>query len=138
MDDEVKEHAQVEATEEDEKKEGGQELKVPEKPLEKMTVKELREIALKIPGVAGVSAMKKDEVLSVVKEYRGIEETEPSKKKKVKKARGELTVKDLKAKLVLLRQEKEAARDTRDRKKIDVLRRRINRLKKQTRRVVQA
>ena len=137
MDDEVKEQAQVETTEEDEKKEGGEQPKVPEKPLEKMTVKELREIAMKIPGVAGVSAMKKDEVLAVVKEYRGIEEPAPSKKKKVKKVRGVLTVKDLKAKLVLLRQEKEVARDTKDRKKVDVLRRRINRLKKQTRRVAQ-
>ena len=38
----------------------------PEKPLEKMTAPELREIAIKLPGVAGVHAMKKGELLALI------------------------------------------------------------------------
>jgi hypothetical protein len=102
-----------------------------EKPLEKMTAKELREIATKIPGVQGVHAMKKEEVLALIKEYRGTEDKEEPKKKKA--AKEPLGSKELKAKIADLRQQKEQARERKDRKKIAVFRRRINRLKKRTR-----
>lgn len=102
-----------------------------EKPLEKMTVKELREIATKIPGVQGVHAMKKEEILGLIKEYRGIEDKEAPKKKKA--AKEILGSKELKAKIADLMQQKEQARERKDRKKITVFRRRINRLKKRTR-----
>ena len=39
-----------------------------EKPLEKMTTPELKEIAFGIPGVTGVTAMKKDQLLALIKE----------------------------------------------------------------------
>ena len=107
------------------------------KPLEKMTVKELKEIAKEIPGVTGVTAMKKEELLALIKKDRGIEDEKPIKKKEKKIGRVTLSVKELKQKIVQFRLEKEGAREAKDRKKVDILRRRINRLKKQTRRVAQ-
>ena len=107
------------------------------KPLEKMTVKELKEVAIEIPGVTGVTAMKKEELLDLIKKDRGIEDEKPTKKKEKKIAKATLSVKELKKKIVQFRLEKEDAREAKDRKKVDILRRRINRLKKQTRRVAQ-
>ena len=107
------------------------------KPLEKMTVKELKEVAIEIPGVTGVTAMKKEELLVLIKKDRGIEDEKPIKKKEKKIAKATLTVKELKKKIVQFRLEKEDAREAKDRKKIAILRRRINRLKKQTRRIAQ-
>ncbi len=123
-------------TEEPKEEKKTPEEKIPEKPLEKMTVKELRDIALEIPGLEGVTAMKKDELLAVIKEEPVIKEEEPEKKKK-KIAKTELNVKELKGKILQLREEKRAAREANDRHRIDILRRRINRLKKRTRKVVQ-
>ena len=51
-----------------------------EKPLDKMTAPELRQIAKEIPGVTGVSAMKKDEVLSLIKKHRGIADKDEGRK----------------------------------------------------------
>jgi cell division protein FtsX len=121
--------------EEETKKE---EKQATEKPLDKMTAKELREIALGIPGVAGVHAMKKAELLVAIKEYRGIKDEGPVKKKIKKTDKAMPDVKALKKKITLLRQEKGVARGQRDRKRVDTLRRRINRLKKQTRKAVHA
>jgi hypothetical protein len=110
---------------------------VAEKPLDKMTVPELKEIARDIPGVTGATSMKKAELLKIVKEYRGIEDEGLVKKKK-KSIQGKVvTVKDLKEKVVKLKGEKKEAREAQDRKRVDILRRRINRLKKQTRKVAQ-
>ncbi|MEJ2729172.1 MAG: Rho termination factor N-terminal domain-containing protein [Deltaproteobacteria bacterium] len=50
-----------------------------EKPLEKMTVKELREMAKDIPGITGVHGMKKDELVVEIKKAKGIKD-EPVKK----------------------------------------------------------
>ena len=115
-------------------------VKAPEfkKPLDKMTAIELREVAIEIPGVAGVHAMKKEELLTIIKEYYGIEEETPLKGKKKKVQKQALSVKELKAKIVELRGKKEAVRGSKDRKQANILRRRINRLKKQTRKVVTA
>ncbi len=116
----------------DEQTEGPKE----EKPLDRMTAPELREIAKEIPGVTGVHAMKKDQLLQIIKEYRGIKD-EPPKRKKAKKVVG-ITTKQLKEKIAQLKAEKQAAQQARDKKKVDILRRRINRLKKQTRKVAGA
>ena len=97
-----------------------------EKPLEKMTAPELKEVAGKIPGATGVTAMKKDELIALIKEYRGIVDEEP---KKVESSR----IAGLKKKIVDLKAAKAAAREGKDKKEIDILRRRINRLKKMTR-----
>ena len=118
--------------------ERAREEEVSEKPLEKMTAKELREIAKDIPGISGVHAMKKDELLAVIKEDRGIKDKKPVKKAKKKADKVTLSVKDLKKKIAILREEKKLAHKTKDRKKLNVLRRRINRMKKLTRRVAHA
>ena len=131
----------VEESKEELKEENNEETtpKIPEfqKPLNKMTAPELREVGKEIPGVTGVHAMKKDELLSVIKEYYGIEDEAPIKKKKKKTEKPTVSVKELKAKIVQLRETKGDVRATKDRKKVDILRRRINRLKKQTRKVAQ-
>ena len=115
-------------------KEEIQELK---KPLEKMTVKELKEVALEIPGVTGVTSMKKEDLLDIIKKDRGIEDEGPVQEKKKKSTKPTASVKELKKKIVQFRLDKQEARKTKDRKKVDILRRRINRLKKQTRKVAQ-
>ena len=139
----------VEESKEELKEENSEETtpKMPEfeKPLEKMTAPELKEVAKAIPGITGVHAMKKADLLSVIKEYYGIEEEVPAKgkkekpeKKAEKKAEKKVaSVKELKAKIIQLREKKEEARATKDSKNIEILRRRINRLKKQTRKVAQ-
>ncbi|SFN00004.1 Rho termination protein [Thermodesulforhabdus norvegica] len=97
-----------------------------EKPLEKMTAKELREIALGIEGVTGVHAMNKAELIRVIKEARGIVDE--------KKKDTSVDVRALKAKIKELKKKREEARAARDWKMVDILRRRISRLKKKTRR----
>ncbi len=106
-----------------------------EKPLDKMTAPELKEIAKQIPGITGVTAMKKDQLLAIIKDYRGITDEEPLKKAKQKRAKKAISVKSLKQKVVQLKIEKEAAQKAKDRKKTNILRRRIKRMKKRTRKV---
>jgi len=43
-----------------------------EKPLEKMTAKELRELGKQIPEITGVYGMNKAELVSAIKKARGI------------------------------------------------------------------
>ena len=107
-----------------------------EKPLDKMTAKELREVAVEIPGITGAHAMKKEQLLEAIKEARGIKDEAPVKEEARQKVKG--NIKALKEKIVLLKEEKRTARDARDKNKVNILRRRINRLKKQTRKVAQA
>ena len=108
--------------------------KVPEfkKPLGKMTAVELKEVAKEIPDTVGVTSMLKAELLTLIREYYGLED-ENAAKKKVKKTKPKASVKDLKAKIIELRGKKADVRGTGDPKQIDILRRRLNRLKKQTR-----
>ena len=144
-----------------------------QKPLEKMTAKVLREMAKEIPGVTGVHAMKKEQLLEVVKEARSIKDEKPAEEAKgvkdekpaeeakgvkdekpaeeakgvkgEKPAKGakkmapkkEMGARALKDKIIALKGEKEAAQKEKDRKKIHILRRRINRIKKLTRKVAQ-
>jgi cell division protein FtsX len=113
-------------------------VKVPEfkKPLDKMTAIELREVAMEIPGITGAHAMKKEELLPLIKEYYGIEDETPEKgKKKVHKPAA--SAQELKAKMEQLREKKKEVQAAKDRKQTDILRKRINRLKKQTRKAAQ-
>ncbi|MBT3257562.1 MAG: transcription termination factor Rho [Deltaproteobacteria bacterium] len=122
---------------EETKEEAKEETKptVPEfkKPLVKMTAVELKEVAMEIPDAVGVTSMLKPDLLSLIKEYYGIEDEVVEKKKKVKKVKAKASVKELKAKIVELGGKKADVRKTGDPKQINILRRRINRLKKQTR-----
>ncbi len=112
---------------------------VPEfkKPLLKMTAVELKEVAMEIPGAVGVTAMLKADLLSLIREYYGLEDEAVEKKKKVKKVKIKTTVKELKTKIIELSAKKTDVRETGDPKQINTLRRRINRLKKQTRKAAQ-
>ena len=97
-----------------------------DKPLEKMTVKELREIAKDMPGITGVHGMKKDELLMAIKEARGIKD-EPVKK-------ADSSTSELKAKIKSLKAQRQAALEAKDKKMATIYKRRISRLKKKTRR----
>ena len=111
----------------------------PEKSLDKMTAKELREVAAGMAEITGAHGMKKDELLAAIKKAKGIEETAPViKKKKTTTASVPMTVKEMKAKIVQLRKEQEELRQDGDRKQMKIMRRRLNRLKKRTRRMSQA
>jgi hypothetical protein len=96
-----------------------------EKPLEKMTAKELRDLALTIPEITGVHGMNKEEVLTAIKKARGIKET-PVKE-------GDRSMRQLKEKIKELRGKKLEFHEKNDKKAVDQLRRRIGRLKKKTR-----
>jgi hypothetical protein len=98
-----------------------------EKPLDRMTAKELREVALGLEGIVGVHAMNKSELLAAVKKAKGIKDE--------KRRQTSVDVRSIKRKIRELRGQKEAVKEAGDKKKIKILRRRINRLKKKTRRV---
>jgi cell division protein FtsX len=104
-----------------------------EKPADKMTATELREVAKNIPGVEGAHAMKKEELVALVKGAMGIKDEGPPPTKGRKKAAKGIV--ELKGKIRELRAEKTRALEGKDKKKVKVLRRRINRMKKLTRKV---
>ena len=95
--------------------------------LEKMTVKDLRSLALQIGGITGVHAMKKDELLEAIKKVKGIED------ETTRDGYRSQTNQKIKARIRELRAQKEEARAENDRKKVNILRKKINRLKKKTR-----
>lgn len=123
--------AQAEETPEETKEKAAKTEKKPstakEKPLEKMTVKELRELAKDIPGITGVHAMKKDELIVEIKKAKGIKD-EPIKK-------ADASIADLKQKIKALKAQRRDALEAKDKKKATIFKRRISRLKKKTRRV---
>ncbi|MCE5275881.1 MAG: transcription termination factor Rho [Syntrophaceae bacterium] len=110
-----------------------------DKPLEKMTVKDLKEIALEIPHdhlEIAVSDMHKDQLVAFIKEARGIREESPGKKvKKAKVIKVALTKQEIKARIRKLKEEQASAQELKDGEKAQVLRRRISRLKKQSRKI---
>ena len=101
-----------------------------------MTAKELREMALGLPGVHGVHAMKKEELIAAIRAAKGITEPEPKKEKHIiaKKEKVVLTVAQLKQKVRELRVKREELLQQRNSKMAEIFRKRISRLKKKTRR----
>ncbi|HPW68623.1 MAG: transcription termination factor Rho [Desulfomonilia bacterium] len=102
------------------------------KPLEKMTVKDLKEIALAIPHEhteVAVSDMRKDELVAFIKKARGITVGPPAARQKAE-PKTELTKQEIKKKISELREEKTSVQD---KLRAGILRRRINRLKKLSR-----
>lgn len=101
------------------------------KPLDKMTAKDLRQMVMdKLPQISGVSVMGKDEILKHVKEFFGIS------------VEGEKTVSPYKAQIATLKKEikdlRAAKVEKEGRKTREVARRKINKLKKRTRRLAKA
>ena len=107
-----------------------------EKPLEKLTAKELREMALGMPGIHGVHAMKKEELITAIRAAKGIAEPEHKKEKHavVKKEKVVLSIAELKQKAKELRAKREELLGQKNWKMAQILRKRITRLKKKTRR----
>jgi DNA-binding ferritin-like protein len=99
---------------------------VKEKPLEKMTAKELRELGKQIPGVTGVHGMNKPELIRSIKEAKGIVVESPK--------RVDASVREMKKKIRELKAECDIALNNNDMKMAEIYRRRIIRLKKKTRR----
>ena len=97
-----------------------------EKPLDRMTAKELRETALKIPEITGVHSMNKTELLTAIKKARGIVD--------VKTEKSDGSIRQMKKKIQTLKTQKTGAYEDKDKARARILRRRISRLKKKTRR----
>jgi hypothetical protein len=104
-----------------------------DKPLDKMTVTELREVAKEIPSIIGAHGMKKAELLAAIQEAKGIVIEAPQKTKAKPKPKTALTVQEMKALIKGLRTEREKALADKDKKMAKIIRRRISRLKKKTR-----
>lgn len=108
-----------------------------EKPLEKMTAKELREVALGLPGITGVHAMKKEELLAAIRKAKGLPEIEIKRERKVgaRKEKVVLSASQLKQKAKELKAKREEMLQQRNFRMAQILRKRILRLKKRSRRV---
>jgi len=105
-----------------------------EKHLDKLTIKELREIAAEIPHEKAVHEMKKEELISFIKEARGIKDETPVKKKKhIGKIK--MTKPELKAKIRELKSLRWQALESKENKKASRLRHQISQLKKKSRRI---
>ena len=108
-----------------------------DKQLDKLTVKELREIAKEIPHEKAIHDMKKEELVALIKEARGIKDEKPVAKKK-QAVRIKMTKLELKNRIRELKLLKSQAMEAKERKEAALLRRRISRLKKKSRRVIAA
>lgn len=111
-----------------------------EKPLEKMTVPELKELALTFPHdhlEKAVHDLHKDELLAFIKTAQGIKEAaHPHHKKKPPvRTKTVLTKTQIKAAITSLKNTRAAVCESGDRKLINRLRRRISHLKKKTRKI---
>ncbi len=104
-----------------------------EKHLEKLTIKELREIAAEIPHEKAIHDMKKEELVAFIKEARGIKDEKPARKKHVVKIK--MTKAELKGRIRELKALKGQALEADEHKKVVTLRHQISQLKKKSRRV---
>ncbi len=95
-----------------------------EKPLEKMTAKELREVAKDIPEIQGAHAMNKEELLAAIKKARGIEDERKPR----------VSMREVKAMIREMRQKAQEAKEAKDMRLYQIYRKKAIRLKKQTRR----
>lgn len=100
------------------------------KSLDKMTAKELRALCMeKIPAIVGASGMGKDDLVTKIKEIFGINDDEGG----VSPYKDQIL--SLKREIRELRVKKETVEERKDR---ETLRRKINKLKKRTRRLANA
>jgi hypothetical protein len=108
-----------------------------EKHLEKLTIKELRDIAAEIPHEKAIHDMKKEELVAFIKEARGIKDETPVKKKK-HIGKITMTKPELKAKIRELKALRSQALESKQGDKATWLRRQISQLKKKSRRLAVA
>ncbi len=102
----------------------GKEKAQKEKPLDKMTAKELREVAREIPEIQGAHAMNKEELLAAIKKARGIEDDH----------RPRVSMRDVKARIREMRRKADEAKQANDLRLYKIYKKRAVRLKKKTRR----
>ena len=105
---------------------GSKKKEAKEKPLEKMTAKELRAVAIEIPEITGVHGMNKAELINAIKLAKGIE-IESGKKTDSK-------VREIKQKIKELKAKRETLLESNDNKMAAIYKQRIIKLKKKTRR----
>jgi hypothetical protein len=104
-----------------------------EKPLDKTTVKELRDLA-KGMGAEGVSGMKKEELLDFIRQAKPVPEEKPEAQAVTKKAKKkELNVKQLKKRIIAIKAKRAEALEKGDKRMATIYKRQISRLKKKTR-----
>jgi hypothetical protein len=108
-----------------------------ERHLEKLTVKELREIAAEIPHEKAILDMKKEALVAFIKEARGIKDETPVNKKK-RPVKIKMTKQELKSRIRELKVLRGQALESKEDKKAVMLRHRISQLKKKSRRVAAA
>jgi len=102
--------------------------------LEKMTATELREYALQNhPDITGVHAMKKEDLVLAIRKARGEEVKETPKKKKAA-VKVQIDKKTVKQQIRLLRAEKDRLLQSKDKKALARLRKKIKRYKRLTQR----
>jgi hypothetical protein len=111
-----------------------------EKPIDKMTIKELREVAMEIPHEhteVAVRDMTKEQLIVFIKEAKGIKDEGHAhhEKKKKPKVKVILSKQDIKAKIREIKKVKTAAHENKEETRVDILRRRISRLKKLSRKI---
>lgn len=94
--------------------------------LEKLTVVKLREVAHEYPEIVGATGMKKEDLIKAILEARG-EPVEEEKKKDV------VLISHIKKEIKQLKAEQTKAVTDKDSKKASTLRKKISKLKKQTR-----
>jgi hypothetical protein len=105
-----------------------------EKHLEKLTVKELREIAAEIPHERAIHDMKKEELIAFIKEAKGIKD-EGHVHKHRPKGKIKMTKPQIKAKIRELKVLRWQALEGREGKKAVMLRHQISQLKKKSRHI---
>jgi hypothetical protein len=105
---------------------GGKKKEAKEKPIEKMTATELREVAKETPGITGAHGMNKAELLSAIRQARGIEEAGNKKT--------DASVREIKAKIKDFKSKRAAALEAKDSRMATIYKRKISRLKSRTRR----
>lgn len=108
-----------------------------EKHLDKLTVKELREIAAEFPHERAVHDMKKEELIAFIKAAKGIKDEAPVKKRK-QAVKIKMSKPELKAKIRELKVLRWQALEGSETEKAVLLRHQISRLKKISRRVAVA
>lgn len=97
-----------------------------EKPLDKMTATEMRKYALDLGEISGVHGMNKEELLGAIKQVKGIKDEG--------KVTEKVSMRDLKEKAAGMRAKKLSAIAGKEpQAKIDILRKKANRMKKRTR-----
>ena len=105
--------------------------------LDKLTVKELREMAEEFPHEKAIHDMKKEELVAFIKQAKGIKDEGHAHKHKPR-GKIRLTKPEVKAKIRELKVLHGRALEDSDREKAALLRHKISRLKKISRRVAQA